>query len=825
MLDHLRHAVRALRADARTTLLASALLAVTIGAVMAIFAIVDAVLLRPFAFADQERVAVIWQRDDRRALPIIEVAYGELEDWAARSRAFERLAVVGSVTWSLQLVDKAEPAQADLAAVSSSFFPAIGTPAAVGRWLSAAEDAPARPTAMVISHGFWQRHFGGDPSIVGRAVPVKLNAESPPLSMSIVGIMPAAFDYPRGADVFVPAAPLLRTYSKPEPEEIARTMKILRVFYAVGRLKPGVDVARAAEELTQVSRNRDREGGPEPPQSVVLQPIREYVLGPAAPVLRTLLGGALLMLLIACANVAGLQVSRASSHQRALAIRAALGASPRQLAAHILAESALLTTLALAGAVAVAWGLLRLLLALAPGDVPRLDTVTLLDTRVLAFGAVATFVTAALCALWPVLVARRVDAVSVLAHGASVASDPRGRRIQRGVVVAQVATAVALLFGTTLFLRTVRGLDATVLGFDPDGLLAIEVGAQTEDAMRASAFMDQLVARVSALPNVRSAAAAAVRPLTGPIGWDTQPLFPGQPLDDPSTWGLNPHLNFVPVTPRYFETMRTRLVRGRLFTSADGTRAPGVAIVNETAARRLWPGQDPIGQRLREPTYRLGAKDAPAGVGQTVVGVVQDVRFRGLNDVRLDLYVPVEQTHNRASRLLLRIDGDATGVAAGVRAAVRALDPTNSPGEIVSMRTIVDGESAPWRFLMRVFVAFATVAATLATVGLGAVLTLAVAARRRELAIRAALGADAARLRSLVLWDAAWLTAAGVVSGVLAALALGRGVANVLVGVPPHDALTLAAVAAVAAGTGLLTAWWPARRAAKADPLLALRAE
>lgn len=826
MLDHLRHALRALRADARTTALAAALLAVTIGAVMAIFAIVDAVLLRPFPFADQDRIAVIWQRDDRRVLPIIEVAYGELEDWAARSRSFDRLGVVGSVNWSLQLVDKAEPVHADLAAVSSSFFPTVGTPAGAGRWLSADEDAPTRPTAMVISHGFWQRHFGGDPRVVGRAVPVRLSSELPPFPLEVVGIMPASFDYPRGADVFVPAAPLLRTYSGTDPTEMAQTMTVLRVFYAVGRLKPGVDVARAAQELTQVSHARRLDGWPEPPQSIVLQPIREYLLGPAAPVLQTLLGGALLMLLIACANVAGLQVSRASSHQRALAIRAALGASPRQLAAQILAESALLTALALTGAVAVAWGLLRLLLALSPGDVPRLETVALLDARVLAFGAVATFVTAALCALWPVVVARRVNAVSVLAHGASVASDPGGRRIQRAIVVGQVATAVALLFGTTLFLRTVRGLDATVLGFDPDGLLAIEVGAQTEDAMRASAFMDQLVARVSALPNVRSAAAAAVRPLKGPIGWDNQPVFPGQPLEDPSTWGLNPHVNFVPVSPGYFDTMRTRLVRGRLFTGADGTTAPGVAIVSESAARRMWPGQEPIGQRLREPTYRIGDKDARSvGAWQTVVGVVQDVRFRGLNDVRLDMYTPLAQSRNRASNLLVRIDGPAGGVAAGVRAAVRALDPTNTPGETVSMRSVVDGESAPWRFLMRVFIAFALVAATLATVGLGAVVTLAVSARRRELAIRAALGADAKRLRSLVLRDAARLTASGVALGVLGALALGRGVANVLVGVPPHDALTLGAVATLAAAGGLLTAWWPARRAARADPLLALRAE
>ncbi len=653
--ESLRHAVRALRHDWRTAAVAIALLAVTIGAVMAIFAIVDAVLLRPLPFADQQRVTVIWQRDDRRALPIIEVAYGETEDWQRRSRSFEHLAVVGSVNWDLELVDKAEPAHADVAAVSSSFFPTVGTPAGA-RPLADRRATTRRPgrRRWCISHGFWQRHFGGDPTVVG-----------PRCAGETERRVAADHDHRRRHHAARLRLPARRRCvraggarccgrSPRGPGELERNMKWLRVFYAVGRLKPGVDVATAARELTQVSHGRDREGGPEPPQHIVVQPIRDYLLGPAGPVLRVLLGGALLMLLIAAANVAGLQVSRASRHQRALAIRSALGASARRLdRARARGERACSRRQRSPAALGVAWALLHLLLWLAPGDVPRLGEVTLLDLRVLTFGAAATFATATICALWPVLVARRVDALSVLAHGPSVASDPGGRRIQRAIVVAQVGTAVALLFGTALFLRTVRSLDATVLGFDPEHLLAIQAGAPAADIVRWNAFTDRLLARVQAIPGVASASMAMVRPLNGPIGWDNQPVFPGQPVTDPSTWGLNPHLNFVTVSPGYFQTMRTPLVRGRLFTDADGTTAPGAVIVSETAARRLWPGQDPIGQRLREPTYRIGDKDAPAGAWQTVVGVVQDVRFRGLNDVRLDLYAPVAQSHNRA--------GDADG--------------------------------------------------------------------------------------------------------------------------------------------------------------------
>ena len=256
------------------------------------------------------------------------------------------------------------------------------------------------------------------------------------------------------------------------------------------------------------------------------------------------------------------------------------------------------------------------------------------------------------------------------------------------------------------------------------------------------------------------------------------------------------------------------------------TTAPGVAIVSERAARRLWPGQEPLGQRLREPTYRVGADDAPAGRWQTVVGVVQDVRFRGLNDPRLDLYVPTTQSRNRPAYLLVRVDGQESAVAAGVRAAVKEIDPAAAVGEAVTMRSVVDGESAPWRFLMRVFVAFALVAAALAIVGLGAVVTLNAAARHRELAIRAALGAGSRRLRWLgpAGGDRAH-RASGVLLGLLGAIALGRGVAPVLIGVRPNDPLTLAAVAVAAAAACVAAAWLPARQAGRTNPLAALRAD
>ena len=814
---------RSLRQDPRVALTAVALLAATIGAVTAVYAIVQAIVLRPFPFADQARVAIVWQRDDRRAVPVMEIAYGEMDAWRKRSRGFAHLAVHGSTNWSLGLLEGGEPQNIEVSAVSSSFFDVVGTAPAIGRGLAAGDDLGDAPRTMVISHGLWQRRFGRDRGIVGRAVRVKLGAESPPIALTVAGVMPAAFDYPRGVEAWVPASPLVRTYGKSFPHGPDNAVRWLGVFYVLGRTRDGVSIESAGAELTQIMRTADRAGGPTSAERLVVTPIASYLLGPAGPVLRTLLAGALLMLLIACANVAGLQVSRAARRERALAIRAAMGASSGRLALQIACESAILTVAALLGAGLVAFVTVQGLLALAPEGVPRLDDVSLVDWRVAAFGTAITFATVALCALWPVAIARHVDPATVLAASSPRTLDPRGRRVQRAIVVGQIAVALTLLAGTGLFLRTVRGLDRTVLGFDPANLLAFTVTAPTDDTATWNAMYEVVLPRVAASPHVRGAGAVLLRPLSGPIGWDNQPGFPGQVFEDPKTWELNPHVNFEVVTPTYFATMGIRLVRGRLFDARDTGTAPGAAILSESAAARLFPGRDAIGQQIRDASYANGPwkpKD-----WQTVVGIVSDVRYRGLNDLRLDMYVPWTQSGHKVQHLMVRTDGETASAVAAVRAAVREANPGATVSEATLMADVVAAESAPWRFLTQVFVAFAALAALLATIGLGAVIALEVTARRRELAIRAALGADGRRLRAVVLRDAAWLIGLGVAGGLAATLLAGRAVAHVLIGVAPHDVLALAAAALVAGGAGLLATWLPARRAARADPIEALRAE
>ena len=817
----LRDALRSLRHDVRFVVVAVALLALTIGTATAMYAMVHALVLRPFPFADQDRLLVIWQRDDRRALPVVEVAHGEMVDWRARTRSFDDLAVVGSVNWSVTLVGRSAPEAVPMSAVSASFFPVVGAWPVHGRAFGTADEDGALPRVMVISHGLWLRRYGGDPSIVGRAVPVEFDAAKT-APVEIVGVMPRDFDFPRGTGAWRPAAPLIRkdgdTFGGVES-----SMRWLRVFFVLGRLKEGVSVESATRELTHVMRTAKTEKAPEANQALVLTPIAAYLLGPAGPVLWTLLAGAVLMLTIACANVAGLQVSRAARRQRTGAIRAALGASARHLFSQVVLESGLVTMTALASAVGVAYFAIRGLLLLAPAEVPRLDTVTLFAWPVLAAGTIVTFATVLVTGLWPALAARRVEAVSLLAHGAGAAADPRGRRVQGSIVVAQVAVGLTLLAGTGLFVRTLHKLDRTTLGFEPDRLLALSIAPPTKDPARWNAYYDQLIRRVERLPGVTAAAAVQLRPLSGPVGWESQPIFPGQVPEDPATWGLNPHMNLQTVTPGYFRAMEIRLVRGRVFTDADTANAPGAVIVSESTARRLWPGRDALGQRMAHYSY-VGSSE-PAPRMQTVVGVVEDVRYRGLNDVRLDCYMPAKQSRNTLQQLMVRSSGNPAGVVASVRAAAREIDSAAAVSEAVVMSAVVAAESAPWRFLQRLFVAFAAMAGLLAAIGLAGVITLAVAIRRRELAIRAALGADRARLRALVLGEGLLLVGGGVGLGVLFALALGRAVAHVLVGVTPHDPPALIAAACLSALTGLVASWIPARRAADADPIEALRAE
>jgi putative ABC transport system permease protein len=823
MTDLLREARRTLRSDWRFTSVAGALLAVTLGAAAAMFAAVQAVLLNPLGFADQERVVVLWQTDLRRALPVIEVAHGEAADWAARSRSFEEIAVFGSVNWPLPLADAGEPVSLSMSAVSAPFFSVLRVKPLIGRVFDRTDESGVRPRAAVISHALWTRRFGRDPAILRRVLRTASATGQPPDSIPIVGVLPAGFEFPRGAEVWLPAGPLVRAAATQFTRgDQAAAVRWLRMFFGVGRLRPDVSTVEAGRELTHILRTSDTQGGPEPPTHAIVTPVITFLVGPAEPVLWALLGGTMLLLLLACANVAGLQVSRAARRQRALAIRMAIGASRGRLIAQVVAETAIVTAVAGAAAIMIGLALQAGLIALAPMDVPRLPDVTSLNPHVLGFGVVAAFTTIGLSALWPIIAVSRLDATRVLAHAGGSAGDPGGRRVQRLVVATQVALAVTLLAGTVVFLRSIRALDEAALGFVPDRLLALSIASPTLEPARWDVAYAAFEDRVRALPGVDAAGSVYLRPLLGPIGLDNQPLFPGQVPTDPSTWGLNPHVNLQTVSPGYFGAMGIRLVQGRGFTAADTTAAPGVVIVSERAAARLWPNRNPIGQRLRDMSYRVETTGG-AEPWQTVVGVVADVRYRGLTDVRLDLYVPAAQSNQRVQYLMIRTSGTSQLVSRAVRSAAHEVDTSFIVSNAIPMSDVVAGESAPWRFIYRVFVIFGTLALTLAVVGLGAVINLALATRHRELAIRAALGADRRNLTTVIFREALALVVVGSVVGTAAALALGRTIGSVLIGVAPYDPVSLAVAVVVTSTVGAACCWWSARRAADVAPDVVLR--
>jgi putative ABC transport system permease protein len=824
MRYEIRDAVRTLARDGRFTSLAVSVLALTIGVTTAVYSLVHAIILRPLPFEDQDRVIVIWQRDLRRAQPVLEVAFGEMTKWRERTRTFADLAIVGSVNWTLTLEGPTDSQPLPYSPVSAAFLDVMGTRPEIGRGFNVSDEAGSIARTVIISQGLWERRFARAPAIVGRTLSVKLDPSAAPLPMEVVGVMPAGFDYPRGAELWLPAVPLIRGYAAATGEPPDRMLRWLRAFYVVGRLRTGVPLERARRELTEVMRTLDTESGPEQPEELVVTRIADYLVGPAGPVLWTLLAGATLMLIIAAVNVAGLQLSRAVPRQRVLAIRAALGASHRDLLRQASLESALLTAAAVVLSSVIAAITVNGLRALAPSEVPRLESVALVQPQVLGFGAVAAFLTLVVSGLWPAALASRIDAARVLAHAPGSGANRSGSRMQRVFVVAQVAVALTLLAGTALFLRTIRGLDRTVLGFDPEQLIAVPINPATDALEGWNAFYDAVIDRVEALPNIRAAAGVYLRPLSGPIGWDAQPIHFGQDPANPKSWGLNPMVNLEIVTPAYFEAMGIRLLRGRVFDGRDHETAPGVVIVSESAARRLWPGRDPLGQRLREGSYRV--EDSPPTMKwQTVIGVVNDVLYRGLNDPRLDLYLPATQSKNKVQQLVVRTRDQRVDVAASVREIAREIDPNAMVGAPTLMTEVVAAESAPWRFLTRMFVAFAAVAGGLTIVGLGAVLALSVASRRRELAIRAALGAERRQLQAGVLREGSALVAVGCVFGLLGAVLLGRSTARLLVGVEPHDAFALSASLILAVAVGLLACWLPARRAADANPIEALRSE
>ena len=798
------------------TLVALATLAVGIGANVAIFTVVNAVLLRPLPIPDSERLVMLRHAAPGLAqldeLPMSDALYFL---YAEESRTLDGVAVYRDLQASFTGPDNPQRVQA--ARVTASFFDVMGTPPRIGRAFTAEDDRPGAAPVAVLADGLWRSRFGADPDVVGSVVDID------GASVEVVGVMPPGFSFSR------PDAELW------QPMGLDRDNTQLGAFgiNGVARIADGSTLEQAQAELGAMLSNL-ADVFPDDGASAVLanagfRPLvdraREVVVGDIEATLWILLGAVGFLLLIACANVANLFLVRSEARHGEVAMRAALGEGRGQLVGSVLLESLVLGVAGGLASLPLAALAVRLLLRLGPRALPRLDEISI-DATVLLYGLAASVAAGLLFGVLPAWRASAVAAAGRMAPGARGATAGRERQLaRRGLVVVQIALALTLLVGSGLAVRSFQKLAAVDPGFDPTDVLTFGLALPLSDydpPESRLAFHRRMVDRLRALPGVAGAAAASTVPLGGEVSGSGHTLE-GRPLADGE---VPPVFMWKRVSPAWFDTMRTELVEGRLFDALDGERDAPVVIVSRAVARAQWPGESALGKGMR-----LGGP--PAGEGQEwsrVVGVVDDVHEIALHeDPPAMVYYPIPGVTAGVAvppvmRYVVRAP-NAAALAGAVRETVRGLDRTLPIAGIETLETLVGRARGERAFVMVLLVIAAALALLLGSIGLYGVVSYMVAQRRREIAIRMAVGAQVTDVRRLVLAEAGWMALAGVAVGVASAVALTRRLQALLFETGPLDPVVFGAVSALLAAVCLLASWLPARRAARIDPMTVLRAE
>jgi putative ABC transport system permease protein len=694
--------------------------------------------------------------------------------------------------------------------VSHDFFDMLGVRMRLGRSFRTEEDTPTTNKVLVLSHGLWQRRFGSDPQIVGRSVP--LNG----MSYVVAGVLPASFR-PIKASPDAPApemyAPL--GYALGEPSA-CRGCQHLR---AIGRLRDGVSLEQARAELATVMRGvmAEHPNDYDPRAGIELTPLARTIAGRTEAPLFVLLGAVGFVLLIACANVANLLLARAAGRAREMALRTALGASRGRLVRQLLGESLLIAAAGgTLGVLLAVWGT-SLLVSLGRREIPRLDKVGV-DGPVLAFSLAVTVATGILFGLAPALRASRVEPSAAL-QGASRSLDSGARHgLRSGLVTSELALAFVLVVGTALLGKSFLRLVQVEPGFDPRGVLTMSVylwGERYQKAEAELAFYERIADELRARPGVEAVGMVSTIPFDG---YDRRGFHVQErPLANPSE---APSVDHYSVTPEYFEAMRVPLKRGRLFTEADGRGAPLVALVSETAARQLFPGEDPIGRHVQ-----FGDRDESEPWPE-IVGVVGDVQQYGLDQAPApQSYAPQAQDNSFGYALVIRATRGAASLAPEVRAIFRDADETQPVQPLVPLESYLRASLAERRFTLALLAGFGALGLLMAAVGAYGVVSYGVSLRTREVGVRMALGAGSRDVLALVLRQGMWLAAAGLGLGYAASLALTRFLSSLLYEVDPMDPSASLAVASLLAAVVLAATWLPARRATRVDPMVALRQE
>jgi len=809
----IRYGMHTLLKSPGFTLVAVVALALGIGANTAIFSVVNAVLLRPLPYKNPERLVMMWQTNLRQGIGQDSVAAPNFLDWREQSQSFEHMAAYRGQSFNLTVGDK--PEQLPGAVVSASFFQVLGVKAALGRIPQTEVDQPGGNLVAVLSHGLWQRHFGADPNLIGK--PLTLNGES----FTAVGIMPPGFKYPLDdtevwalSKRMVPELPI--TIPGIDDPLTLRGATYLKV---IARLKPGVSLTQAQAEMATVSHRleqyEDNEG-----VGVKIIPLQEQLVGDSRLGLLVLLGVVGFVLAVACANVANLLLARAAVRQKEIAIRHALGASRWRLARQLLTESVLLSVIGGVLGLVLAWWGIDLLMASIPEEIPRVKEVSL-DPYVLGFTFAVSVLTGLLFGLAPALGASKPDLNSALKEGARTSTESiRRNRVRSLLVVSEVALALVLLVGAGLMMQSFLRLSEVNPGFNPENLVTAEFWLPQfkypEDGQQA-AFYTKLLERVAQLPGVSSSAAISVLPLTG-SDVSTSPQIEGRPEPDE---GERSEVQLRSVSPSYFRTMGIPLLQGRDFTTRDDEDAPGVAVISEAGARRLFGSKDAaMGERL---DY-VGDTENPTW--SEIVGVVGDVHESGLDqEAAAEVYVPYRQLPSAFMYVVTRSALDPTSLTNAIRREVQAIDKDQPILEARTMNERIAESIAARRFSMLLFAVFAGIALVLAVVGIYGVMSYSVARRTHEIGIRMALGAGRGGVLRLVVGQGMILAAVGISIGLTAAFALTRVMSSLFYGVSATDPVTFIGVAMLLTIAALLACYIPARRATKVDPMVALRYE
>ena len=799
MLGDFRYALRSLSRQPTFTAVAILTLVLGIGANTAIFSVIKAVLLNQLPYRDPGRLVVLSEQNPDGNPDL--VASLTFADWKAQSRAIPSLAAFRQLRYAFAGVDA--PLNVPSVRATSNLFALLGVNAMLGRTFVEEEGRPGSDRVAVLSRAFWQRHYGGSPSVIGRTI--QLDAQP----YTIVGVMPAEFDFPPSGriDVWTPLSF--------DPNDAHGRSRKARSLSVIGRLADGMSQEQAQREMTVVaSRLATTYPDSNTGWGARVVAAQQQMVTTVKPALMLITGAVGFLLLIVCANVANLILARLSSRRTELALRAALGAGRWQLVRQVLVESFVLSMSGGLVGLCVAWGGIRFVHSLPEGSLPRMQDVRL-DAGVVLFALAASVVVALVSGLVPALHASRTGLRDTTNAFASTTSGS-GVRLLGALVVVEVALALVLLVGAGLMTRSFSELMRVSPGFEPRNLLAVQIylpqAKYRTPIDRARFFMDA-VRRIETLPGVQSAAGVSALPMY-PVGIDFALPFTIEGHAPPVN-GEEPRADIRMATPGYFETMKIALHRGRTIDSRDRPGAPGAMVINETMARRYFAGENPIGKVVRNPH---GAAE--------VVGVVGDVKHYGLDsEPRAELFMPAWQQPLNGMALVVRTASDPLPFVDQIRRQVLAIDPEQPIYDASSMVEVVSRSVFLPRISMILLSVFAASALLLAVVGIYGVVSYTVSQRTREIGLRIALGADAAATLRLVMGRSLLLIAGGTACGLVASVAVARVIGGLLYSVGPLDPVVFVGVSALLAGAGVVATLIPARRAMKVDPIVALRIE